>query len=283
MNNGFKKAVAVIAAACLAVSTGVFTASALSKADVKNGQVSDHLYLQNGADELVSFAHTENFFGDFGYNEAANPVVPGYSNETTATIRNNSDTEVNLWLWAEDSPDAVYQAFKTANPTIVGEKSIADLKSESNQLMNMITLTVTYDYEDTDDDGNDIIRSKTIYEGNMTGNKVKTTTMRETGTDNDNAIFLGTYSPNEVGVLKIKYTVPKELTNVYANKTAIVDWVFTAKQVDAKILAPDNPPTPPSPGTGEASIPFVIAATACGLSAIAIVAITFGRRKKEEA
>ena len=279
MNIGFKKAVAVIAAACLAVSTGVFTASALSKADVKNGQVSDHLYLQNGADELVSFAHTENFFGDFGYNEAANAVVPGKTNDTTATIRNNSDTKVKLYLWAEDSSDNVYRAYKTANPDIVGDKTIETLKSESSDLMGQITLTVTYSRMVEDDNGNKLLSQVIIYEGNMTGNTDPDsgTTMRET--DTSKAIDLGTFEKGETGTLSISYEVPKTLTNAYADKTAIVDWVFYAEQIETQIL----PGNPPSPGTGEAAIPFVIAAAACGLSAIAILVVTFRRRKQEEA
>lgn len=277
MNNAFKKAVAVIASACLAVSTGFFTASALSNADVQNGYTADHLYLQNGASELVSFDNTENFFGDFGYNEAANVVLPGYSNDTTATIENKSDTKVKLYLWAANSPDKVYSAYKTANSDIVGNKSVSTLKSESNDLMSKITLTVTYTKPEKDADGNIVNTTKTIYQGNMTGNKVGTTTMRET--DTSKAIDLGTFEKGETGTLSISYKVPETLTNAYANKAAIVDWVFYAEQIETQILPGDPPP----PATGEAAIPFVIAAAACGLSAIAILVVTFRRRKQEEA
>lgn len=284
MNQTFKKAAAVIAAACLAVSTGFFTASALSNADRRNGYTADHLYLQNGANELVSFNNTENFFGDFGYKDTAKPVLPGYSNDTEAIIENKSDTKVKLYLWAADSPDSVYKAYKAANSGIVGNKSVSTLKSESADLMSKITLTVMYSRMVEDDNGNKVLSKAIIYEGNMTGNKDPDsgTTMRETDVENNKAIDLGTFEKGETGTLSISYTVPPELDNTYANKTALVDWVFYAEQVETQIL-PGEPPSPPSPGTGEAAIPFVIAAAACGLSAIAIVAITFGRRKKEEA
>ncbi len=272
MNRKFKKAAALIVAGSLFASTGFFTANALSQADRDRHATADHLYLMDGTDELLTFENTENFFSDFGYNETANPVIPGYSKTTTATIENKSEdgTKVLLYLWAMDSPDSVYSAYKAANPSIVGDKTVADLKSESADLMRKITLTVTY----KDAEGN----QKTIYEGNMTGNKITTTSMRETDIDNEKAINLGAYEPGDSGTLTITYAIPQELDNSYADKTAIIDWVFTAVQLDSQILAPDFP-VPPSPGTGEAVLPNVLAAIACGTSALALLYVTFRKKK----
>ena len=285
MNNKFKKTIAVIIAVCFCISTGVLSVGALSQADQLNGQTADHVYLQNGAGDVVTFDNTENFFGNYGYNEKINSndiVVPGYSTTKTANIENKSDKKLFLYMMGVEPAGTKFNDYKAKNPDITGDKSLSTLQSESDSLMKDIKVKVEYTpaFDDADRGYQNGVK-KTIYEGDMTGKPVSggTGDMSKTGTDN--AVCLGLYKKNDKGTLTITVSLDPLLDNHVAGKVAMIDWVFQAMEVEDA----SSPSEPPPPATGEASIPYTVAAICCALSAAALFFVAFRqkRRSKEEA
>lgn len=275
MNKKFKKAAAIVIAVCLCISTGVLTVGALSNADRLNGQTADHLYLQDGTNQIVKFDNTENFFGDYAYNEEVgeNIIVPGYNRTTTATLENQSEKTVNLYMLAVQEPStARFQAYRSKNPEFTANKTAWRLARESDEILKLVKVKVEYTPEfDDAENGYSAGVPKTIYEGDMSGKAVSggTGSMGKT-------IPLGTYANGTKGTLTITYSLDPSYGNEIAGRMAMIDWVFQAREVNKPTV------TPPPPGTGEASIPFVIGAALCALSATAIIFLLFRQKRREE-
>lgn len=293
MNNKFKKAVALTAAACLCISTGYLSASALSAKDRLNGRTSDFVYLQNGVHEFIN---TENFFGNYGYDEKATQIyVPGDTISGSVEVGNDYSDAVNIYLYAANASDDKYQAYAAAN-TENTDYTWQQLKAISGRLISQITLTVWYKPQS----GTETV----VYRGHMDGTS---------GMNTVNAIDLGKYATGDRGTLRFELKIPKELNSVsfsadgvqlgrgYNGAVGMIDWVFTCSQNEPPVssepivtqpsqttpttgyVTPTDPPKPhiPSPGTGDEAIPYIIGAVVCGVSALAIILVVFNSRKKD--
>lgn len=262
MQNKFKRAAALFVAGCLCISTGYLAASAAAVKDGYNGRSTEFVYLQNGVNE---FLNTENFFGAKAYNEKATEIyMPGATITGSADVSNENDSTVKLYLYAETTSLAKYEAYAKANN--ISDRTPAQLKSISEKLIGQINLKVDY----TDNNG---VKS-TIYNGKMSGAKIDSANSMLT------QIALGEYKTGDEGKLEFRLDIPSNLGNEYNDAVAMIDWVFTCSEVET--VSPSEPVVPPSPGTGEEALPLVVGAVACALSAAAIIIVLFRNKKQEE-
>lgn len=282
----------MFAAGCLCISTGYFSASALSAKDRLNGRTSDFVYLQNGVHEFIN---TENFFGNYGYDEKATQIyVPGDTITGSVEVGNDHTDTVNIYLYAANAGDDKYQAYAAVNADNT-DYNWQQLKAISGKLISQITLTVRYKPQGA-------AAETVVYSGLMDGSN---------GMNTVNAIDLGEYATGDRGTLSFELKIPKEdlssaaftvngtqLNRGYNGAVAMIDWVFTCSQIEppvssepttttttttTKYVTPTDTPKPkpiPVPGTGEEAIPYIIGAVICGISALAIILVVF-RGKKE--
>lgn len=291
MNNKFKRAVALVAAGFLCVSTGYMSASALSAKDRLDGRTSDFVYLQNGVHEFIN---TENFFGNYGYDEKATQIyVPGDTISGSVEVGNDHTDKVNIYLYAANAGDDKYQAYAAANADNT-DYNWQQLKAISGELISQITLTVRYKPQGA-------AAETVVYSGFMDGSN---------GMNTVNAIDLGEYATGDRGTLSFELKIPKDLNSAaftvngtqldrgYNGAVAMIDWVFTCSQIESpvsseptktttttKYVTPTDNPKPkpiPVPGTGEEAIPYIIGAVICGISALAIILVVFCNKKKDD-
>ncbi len=307
------KIIAGLLCCVLCILTAVFSVLAVVNRTIGNIKglktYADGFVMFEDNDDVVEISRMdESFFaptGDnyFKYNEEAKDwLMPGGSKSGSLTVQNKSDRTLTIYLSAEstgptrleylkkaEDPDAegpftpdddVYQEYKD-----FVEKNYSDLSDDqalikagelqeiSNALVDELDLKI---YKNGTGD------PELVYDGKLRGDEMR--------------ITMSSLKPNEQVEFNFTLTAPVTLGNEYSGGMALIDWIFdfTYSEAPSQTTTTTTPTTtttttkytPPTPKTGEAAIPYAVAAGLCGFSALAIFFIAFGnigkKRKEEE-
>lgn len=274
----FFRVVAMVAAGSLLVCTGLLGTRAYAASSKLDGQVAGHVYIQDGAQLLVS---NPNLFGSYSLGDEVPEeelYKPGDKiSSGTVEVENQGNDRVHLYMYALATDVEQYTTqglFKSAY------YNVEELTVKSGELVEQIDLKITYN----DSSGT----GKVVYNGKMNGNDFGNGAM-----SGDSAIDLGIYEPGSSGTLVFDLSLPTDLSGVvitggeqtiskgYANTIAMVDWVFTGRALP---VSGGSDPTDylPSPSTGEEFLPYVMGTVACGLSALLLFAAAVAKKREAE-
>lgn len=307
------RAAAGLMSCALLMSTGFLAMRAYEHGDVINGRLAfdyhsdDAVYVQGGSLTIqnTTSRNADNFFGNDTYNvKATQFIAPGDTRTGKVTLTNNHpDKAIKVYLYAKPTDPAKYATYYNANKdsTLLLTKedgsrqarTLDDIKSRAQNIGSQAILTIV-------DSADTAATSPVIYSGKLDGSDSvandyfagslpeyvdEPTNGGSGGAMNDlYAISLGRLEKGETKTFVFKLSLPETLDNHYAATVMLIDWVFVAAyDEDEPAPTPTPPPeTPPVPKTGDAAVPYVVAAVACAVSATALFVFAFMPRRRKE-